>query len=324
MRIVDHQRKVIAHPHHLDPALDMDLKKSLFDLLGCDVEVPADSDRAQSVIDTEPPGRRDLRVEIEQSLHVKSHPEFAGLFDQLQVVCIQIRLRTQAVSFHTAGAAVEDPLVVRVVCVDDPHAALPEQKALAAKIIIEILVLRRADVIGRQIGEYAQIEDKSLRSVQHEGLRGYFHDDRLYACVRHIPESLLQDGGFRRRIMCLDPDIPVKRLDRPDQAYLQAGCFQNGLDHISRRCFSLCAGHADDLHLRGRIFVIRRRDICHCIARVLHPYDDRIFDRRFSLEIRQVQILLHDQCCGAVHQRLPRKFMAVTDSSDDAEKETIF
>ena len=217
--------------------------------------------------------------------------------------------------------SVADPLVIGVVRVEDPHLALPEQKALAVEIIVKILVLVGTDVVGRQVGEDTYIEQESLCPVHHQGLGRDLHDDRLHARVRHIAEGLLQNSGLRRRIIGGDPHVSIEDLDRADQADPEPGRFQDGLDHIGCGRLALGARDADDLHLRRGVLVVSRCDIGHGIARILHADDHRLFDRRLSREIREIQVLLHDQRRGAVHKCLSRELVSVADRSYDTEKQ---
>ena len=322
--VVDHQREVVAYLHHLDAASDMDLEKCFLHLFRRDAEMPADRDRAQRVVDAETSGRGHFRVEVHESLHIEGDAQLAGLLDQLQVFRVQVGFGTESVSLYAAGVAVHDPLVILVVRVEDTHSALPEQKALALQIVVEILVLVGADMIRGEICEDSQIEQKSLRSVQHQSLGGNFHDYGLHAGVRHILEGLLKDRGFGRRVVGLDLHIAIQDLNGADQADFEAGRLQDGLDHIGGSRLSLGSGHADDLHAGSGIAVIGGSDVGHGVSGVLHPYDDGILNGRLSFQVGQIQVLLYHQRGRTVQKHLPRELMPVPDGSLDAEEEAVF
>ena len=60
---------------------------------------------------------------------------------------------------------------MRIIPVHNADVALPEQQSLALHVFLKVHVLIRPDVIRRYIGEYSDIEDKPLGTVQLQRLR---------------------------------------------------------------------------------------------------------------------------------------------------------
>ena len=151
--VIDKKSELIADLYHLDPASDVYLKERLLDLLRSYAEVSADRDRAERVVNAEAAGSRYFRAEFHKAFDIKRYAKFARLFDQSEVLRVQIRGRCKTVRLYTAGMTVADPLIIGIVRVEDANFALPEQKTLAIEIIVEVLVLIGTDVVGRQVGE---------------------------------------------------------------------------------------------------------------------------------------------------------------------------
>ena len=83
-------------------------------------------------------------------------------------------------------------------------------------------MLPLTDMIRFQVGKYAEVEDKSLRPVQHQSLGGYFHHHRITACIRHLSEILLDQNGFRCGVVRMDVGIADNNLNGTDQTDLSA------------------------------------------------------------------------------------------------------
>ena len=166
VRIVDHQRKRVADLHELDSSLGLRAQKRRADVLRRYAEVMADGNGGERIVDAEPSRRRHLAGELHLSLRVKPDAELSGLFNQLQILRVEIILPSEAVALRPAGTALQNAVYIRIVSVDNAQPALAEQKALAVQIFLKVRMLIGADVILRKVGEHTDVKQNSCRAVQ--------------------------------------------------------------------------------------------------------------------------------------------------------------
>ena len=153
--------------------------------------MPADRDGAEGIVDTEAPGRGNMRVERQHSLRIKGDPQLTGCVDQLDIFRAQIIAHPKAESLHRTGMTLQDPCAVRVISVENAGPALAEKKALTVKVIFKISVLIGADMIRGKVCKNPQVKNESCGPVKHQGLGGDLHDDCLHTAVRHLAEASL-------------------------------------------------------------------------------------------------------------------------------------
>ena len=126
-------------------------------------------------------------------------------------------------------------------------------------------------MVRRNVCEQAVIEHDTADSVQHQRLGGDLHHAALAARFHHLMEIFLYHIGFRRRIGGREFLIPDDSTVCSNESGLLSGCFQNCLDHIACRSFSLCSGNSDGDQLFRRITESRGGKLCQRESSVLHP-----------------------------------------------------
>ena len=163
--------------------------------------------------------------------------------------------------------------------------------------------------------------------MQHESLGRYFHDNSLYAAVRHIAKQLLQDDRFRRRVRGRNPHLTlrclIEGLYRPHEACADACGLQNRAHHICGGRFSLCPGYSDHLHPLCGMTVKSSGNSCHRISGILNTNNCRHFICRIRCGqplAGKTGVLLNDQCSRTLFQSSGSIVMSVAVGSLDAEK----
>ena len=101
-------------------------------------------------------------------------------------------------------------------------------------------------------------------------MRGYLHDDRIYAARAHFGKHLLKHDDIRRRIRRRQHLVLDHRLDRTDQPDTMSRMAQDGAHEIARCRLAVRPRDADDTHgTRGIVIEIRHNRI-QCLLQIWH------------------------------------------------------
>ena len=95
---------------------------------------------------------------------------------------------------------------MRVVIVENSHAAAAEQRPLPEQILRKIRVFVGADVVGRQVREHPHRKFDLRRAVKFQPEARNLHDAGVAAVVGHAAQKQLQIAAFRR---CMVQIMPV-------------------------------------------------------------------------------------------------------------------
>ena len=192
----------------------------------------AHSERGQRIVDAELAGHIHLDVHIVLAGDMELDAEEVMGAEQLVSTGAVVGLLAAAVGHQLAGVAFQQGLSVLVVDVHDAGGAALEKLTLPAAVFFKGLVLAGADVVGREVGEDADVVMDVRHAVHHEALTGHFHQRRIAAGVQKLPESLLQlvalRGGVGRLLMVAEEVDAVGA----DHAHFAACGFQHALYHV--------------------------------------------------------------------------------------------
>ncbi len=227
MRIIDQQRVVARHGDRLDPPFDLYGVQAVQNVLLRHRKMAADRDGGKRVVHAEFPGNIDLHREIELPFQVEAHPEIACAGNQLLVFRAQRRIFGKAVGFQRAGVALQHPLAVFVVDIHDAEPALAEQPAFAFHVFRERSVLVSPDMVGREVGEQADVERESRGAVRFQADGGCLHHHAAAALIRHRLHETLHLVRFRCGVFRGGHPVADDGADRADDPGLEARAFQD-------------------------------------------------------------------------------------------------
>ena len=183
----------------------------------------------------------------------------------------------------------DDLLVIFVVDVPDRERALREQLALAGEVFLKALVLARPDVVGRKVGEYAEIEAQIGRAVQLHALRGRLDQHIFAAAQPHLSQMAEDFIAFGRGVRRFQHLAVVHHAQRADVADLAAGGFQNRAQDRAGARLSLRPRDGDELR-RDEFFLLLRRELEQAARhhrerapRVGHQIGDGVVGKRHSV-----------------------------------------
>ena len=151
----------------------------------------ADGNGCQRIVHAEFAGHRYFHIKIHQTGHMEGHSQFSGLVHQLPVFGPQHAVFSHTEALQCTGMFLRHCLPVFIVTVDDSHLALFEQQSLTVQIFLKACMLVGTDMIRLQICKNTVIEYKSLGTVQHQRLGGYFHNYRIQSGIHHAGKILL-------------------------------------------------------------------------------------------------------------------------------------
>ena len=144
----------------------------------------------------------------------------------------------------------------RVVPVAHGEAALAEQRGLAGAVLVEVGVLRLADVVRGEVEEQGGGELQPGDPAQLHGLGGDLHDDMGAPGVCHAPQGAVEGDGFRRGVggagQERGPDI---RTQGADHAGRMPGGGEDVPEHMGGGGLALGAGDGDERELSGRVAI---------------------------------------------------------------------
>ena len=167
------------------------------------------------------------------------------------------------------ACVVEHDIMPLVINIDTAGFAHGKQHSLCLGVLIHRMV--EVKVILREVRERTDGKVYARNTVQNERMRGYLHDDMRTACVRHLTEKLLELVALRRCTLGVDKLITYHITVRADKADLCVKLrFKQVLEKIGRRGLAVCAGYADDGHLRGGVAKIVAAEYRKSIAAVCH------------------------------------------------------
>ena len=101
------------------------------------------------------------------------------------------------------------------------------------------------NMVGFYIGKDTEIKSDSGGSVQHQSLRGYFHDHAVAAFVCHLCKIFLDEMRFGCGVGGGYVFFSDDGLDGADQSYFVTGVFEDGFDQIGGGGFSFGSCNAD-------------------------------------------------------------------------------
>jgi len=152
----------------------------------------------------------------------------------------------------------EELLAIGVIGVDGPGLdglEFGEEAALGQEVVLEVLVV--VQVVAAQVGEGGALELDPQYPFHFQRVGRDFHDRPFAVLAAHLVQEL-HDGERGRRgvvgFVGLGADLVS---DGADEARFLPRPLQDGADEVSGGGLALGAGHADDLHLFGRVAVIK-------------------------------------------------------------------
>ena len=93
-------------------------------------------------------------------------------------------------------------IFVIIVVYDVFGAVVGKESVLASHIVVEVGVFVLADMVGREVCEYAYLEFDAIYSCHLESLRGDLHNECLDACIDHFSHVIMEidalGGGIYR------------------------------------------------------------------------------------------------------------------------------
>ena len=92
MGIIDHQRKIIGDFDHLNPSFDFRLLQRLNDIIFRNIEMAADSDRRQRIVNTELSRYVDFDRKLHKAFHLICDTQISGFRDEMCIGCPKVRI----------------------------------------------------------------------------------------------------------------------------------------------------------------------------------------------------------------------------------------
>ena len=314
MGVVQQDGELLADGHQLHPALDHALAEALVDGGVGQTQHLAHSQGRQRIVNAELAGHVHLHIHIVPAGDMEGHAQKIVGAEQLTALGAVVGGFAAAIGHQLAGVALQQGFGVLVVDVHDAHIAPLEQLTLPAAVLLKGLVLAGADVVGREVGEDADVVVDAGHTVHHQALAGHLHQGHIAARIEELAEGLLQlvafGGGVGGLLMAAHEIDAVGT----DHAHLFARGFQHALDHVGGGGLALGAGNADHGHLLGRVTEEVAAHQGHGIAAALHLDDGGL--RHGG----QVDVMLDDQHADALGGAVGGELVAVPLGAHDADE----
>ncbi len=126
-----------------------------------------------------------------------------------------------------------------------------EEILLALAVLVEIGMI--VEVVLSEIGEHPHIEMAAINPPKVKGMGRYLHHDVCRPRIHHLSEHFLDIVGFWSCQRGWDNSAAIPIVNCANHPAAKRSPFEDRLDQERGGGFSICAGHADEVHLKRGI-----------------------------------------------------------------------